>query len=94
MSQSLPFDEIETRHGHPDLYMNKLEEILNTPVDSDIGYFVEVDLRYPDETKQKPKKFPLAPEKNKINPDNFSEYMKNKKPKKYIKAKKINMWLD
>ena len=25
ISQPLPFDEIEMWHGHPDLYMNKLE---------------------------------------------------------------------
>ena len=30
-------------HGHPDLYLKKLEEILNTPDDSDIGKFIEVD---------------------------------------------------
>ena len=27
MSQPLPYDEIEMWQGHPDLYMNKLEEI-------------------------------------------------------------------
>ena len=37
MSQFLPYDEIEMWHGHPDLYMNWLEEILNTPDDSEIG---------------------------------------------------------
>ena len=36
-SQILPYDEMW--HGHPDLYMNWLEEILNTPDDSDIGFF-------------------------------------------------------
>ena len=41
-SQMLPNDEIEMRCGHPGLYVNKLEEILNTPNDSDIGYSVEV----------------------------------------------------
>ena len=30
MSQSLPFDEIETWHDHPDIYMIKLEEIILT----------------------------------------------------------------
>ena len=35
MSQSLPYDETKTRHGHPNLYMNKLEETLNT--DADVG---------------------------------------------------------
>ena len=37
MSQMLPYDDTEMWHGHPDLYMNWLEEILNTPDDSDIG---------------------------------------------------------
>ena len=51
MSQMLPHDEIQMWHGHPDLYMNKLEENLNTPDDSDIDYFIEVDLKYPDNIK-------------------------------------------
>ena len=37
--------------------MNKLEEILKTPDDSDFGYFVEVDLRYPDIINEKNKTF-------------------------------------
>ena len=41
-SQPLSYDEIEMWHGHPDLYINKLEEILNTPDDSDIGYFIKI----------------------------------------------------
>ena len=41
MSKLLPFDEIETWQCHPDLYMNKLKEILKTQGDSDIGYFLE-----------------------------------------------------
>ena len=53
MSQMLPYDEIVMWHGHPDLYMDKLEEILNIPDDSDIGIFVEVDLGYPDNVKRK-----------------------------------------
>ena len=39
MSQPLPYDVIERWYGHPDLYMNKLDEILNIPDDSDIGCF-------------------------------------------------------
>ena len=39
-------------HGNPDLYMNKLVEILNTPYDGKIGYFVEVDLKYPDNIRE------------------------------------------
>ena len=37
MSQLLPYDEIGMWHGHPDLNMNKLEEILYTPDDLNIG---------------------------------------------------------
>ena len=37
VSQILPFDEIEMWYGHPNLYRNKLEEIINEPDDSDIG---------------------------------------------------------
>ena len=61
MSQLLPFDEIEMWHGHPALLMNWLDEILNTPDNSEIGYFLEVDLKYPDNIKQKTKYFPFCP---------------------------------
>ena len=53
MSQHLPYHETEMWHGHPDLSMNKLEEILIPPDDNDIGYFLELDLRYPDNIKRK-----------------------------------------
>ena len=33
--------------------MNKLEEILNTPDDGDFGYFLEVDLSYPNDKNEK-----------------------------------------
>ena len=47
MSQPLPYDEIKFDNNV------NLEDILNTRDDSDIGYFVEVDLKYPDNNKQK-----------------------------------------
>ena len=53
MSQVLFYDEIEMWHGHRDLYMNKLEESLFTPDGSDIGYFIEVDLKYSHDIKEK-----------------------------------------
>ena len=52
MSQILPYDEFEMWNGHSDLNMNKLEEILKTPDFSDINYFIEVDLKYPNNIKQ------------------------------------------
>ena len=89
MSQMLPYDEIEMWHGHPDKYWNWLEEILNTPGDSDIGYFLEVDLKYPDNIKEETKNFPFCPENKKIDPDKYNDYMKKIKPKNYTKSKKL-----
>ena len=89
MSQILSYDEIEMWHVHPDLYMNWLEEILNTPDDSDIGFYIGVDLMYPDNIKQKTKKFPFAPENKIIDKDKYNDYMKKLKPKNYTKTKKL-----
>ena len=89
ISQFLPYDEIEMWHGHPDKYWNWLEEILNTSDDSDIGYFLEVDLKYPDNIKEKTKHFPFCPENKKINPNKYNDYMNKIKPKNYTKSKKL-----
>ena len=47
MSQLLPYDEIKFDSDV------RLEDILNTADDSDIGYFIEVDLNYPDNIREK-----------------------------------------
>ena len=83
MSQYLPYDEIKFDNTV------KLEDILNTPDDSDFGYFIEIDLKYPDNIKQKTKNFPFAPMNKKINPDSFSDYMKEIKPDNYIQSSKL-----
>ena len=82
-SQSLPYDEIKYDKNV------KLEEILNTTDDSDIGYFIEVGLNYSDDVKCKAKNFPFAPEDKKLNPDDFSEFMKTIKPNTYTQTKKL-----
>ena len=89
MSQLLPFDEIEMWHGHPDLYMNKLKEILNTPDDSDIIYSVEVDLKYPENIKEKTKIFPFAPENKIVDKVEYNDFRNEVKPKYYRKSKKL-----
>ena len=53
MSQPLLYDEIEFGKSV------ELEDILNTPDDTDFGYFVEVDLYYPENIKRKTKNFHL-----------------------------------
>ena len=73
MCQPLPYDEIEMWNGHPDLYMKWLEENLNTPDDSDLGYFNEAYLSYPDNIKEKTKIFPFCPENIKIHKDEYND---------------------
>ena len=48
--------------------IKKIEEefISNSPNDSNIGYCVQVDSKYPDEIKHKTKNFPFCPENKKI----------------------------
>ena len=40
-----------------------LKEILNSPDDNDVGYFVKIGSKYSDEIKEKTENFPCAPEK-------------------------------
>ena len=89
MSQPLPYDKIEMWHGHPDLYMSWSEETLNNPDDTDIGYFVEVDLRYPDNVTEKTKNFTFCPENKIIHKAKYKEYMKKMKLKNYTKTMKL-----
>ena len=78
MSQPLPIGENKF-----DINV-ALEDILTTPDDSDIGYFVEVDLSDPYNIKDKTKNFPICPaNKNKSKYD-VDEYMKQIKPKTFI----------
>ena len=51
--QPSPYDEIKMWHGHPDLCMKWIDKVLNTPDDSDIGYLVDVNLKYTDNIKEK-----------------------------------------
>ena len=83
MSQMLLYDEIKIEE---DIC---LEEILNTPDENEIGYFLEVDLNYPDNIKEKTKNFPICAESKKINPDKYNDYMEKIKPKSYTKSKKL-----
>ena len=83
MSQPLPYDEIKFDKSV------ELEDILNSPDDSDTGFFVEVNLKYPGNMKEKTKNLPFAPLNKKINPDNFNDYMNEIKPDTYIQTKKL-----
>ena len=54
-----------------------LNQILNTPIDSNVGYILEVDLDYPDVLHDIQKDFPLAPTKENIEESFLSDYQLN-----------------
>ena len=83
MSEPIPYDEIKFDRD------SKLEDILNASGDSDIGYFIEVDLKYTDNIKEKTKNFPGTPVNKKNNPVDFSDYMKEILPDTYTQNKKL-----
>ena len=89
MSEPLPYDEIKFDRDV------RLEDILNTPDDSNVGYFIEVDLKYPDNLKEETKIFPFAPVSKKINPEKFSDYMKTIITNTYTQNTKLSCdWSD
>ena len=78
MSQPLSYDGIKFENDI------RLNEMLNTPKDNDIGYFLKVDLKYPYNIIQKTKQYPFCPENKSILKDGFNDYMKRIKRKNYI----------
>ena len=71
-SKPLPFNEIKSEGNVC------LNEKLNTPDDNDLGYFLEVDLIYPYNIRQKTQFFPVSPESKTISKDDFNDYKKKK----------------
>ena len=69
--------------------MDKLEDLLNTPDDSDIGYFPEFDINYPYKIREKTKHFPFAPDNKKIDSDSFTPYINENKPGSYTQNKTL-----
>ena len=83
MSHLLPYDENKFQE------IFTLEGISNSPNGSDMGYFVEVDLKYPDNIKEKTKKLTFAA-KNNVSPhQKFTKQMNDFKPDVYTKNKKL-----
>ena len=65
-----------------------LDQILDTPDDSELGYCVLADLTYSDHYTDKTKFFLLCPESNAIDRDNFTEYMNEHTRDQYTSVKK------
>ena len=70
-----------------------LEEVLATPQDSKIGYFLEVDLLYPQSIHNAHSDFPCAPEKQTVPDSWLSEYQLEIKNRFNISSCKVNKLL-
>ena len=62
---------------------------MNSPDDSVISCFVEIGLRCLDNLNEKTRNFFFAPDKKKIDSDNFTPYLKENKPKISTQNRKV-----
>ena len=78
MSQYLPTGELEKLQLPENYSQDQLvEDLLQIPDDNEYGFFIECDLEYPVEFKEKTKNFPFCPYQTKADPNLFSGYMNN-----------------
>ena len=70
MSEYLPYGEFQWLENINEFDINSVNE------KSDTGYFLEVDLEYPDELHELHNDFPLAPEKHAVSSEMLSKYCK------------------
>ena len=62
MSQYLPTGEFEKLQLPENYSQDQLvEDLLQIPDDNEYGFFIECDLEYPAEIKEKTKNFPFCP---------------------------------
>ena len=71
MSEYLPYSEFEWLKN-----VDKLN-VMSVNEKSDVGYILEVDLKYPDELHELHNDYPLAPEKLAVTNDMLSKYCKS-----------------
>ena len=80
MSEYLPYGEFEWLENIDEFDKNSINE------KSDTGYFLEVDLEYPNNLHKLHNDYPLAPEKLAVSSDMLSSYCKNIVDKYVIKV--------
>ena len=98
MSQYLPTGDFKKMrlfgscedYDNDELLIDEIkEDILSTPDDNEFGYFIECDLEYSAEIKEKTENFPLCPYQTKADPNLFSEYMNSVKQPNYKPTEKL-----
>ena len=80
MSEYLPYGKFKWLKNVDGFDVNSISE------KSEIGYFLEVDLEYPDELHELHNDYPLAPEKLAVSSDMLSKYCKEIADKYGIKV--------
>ena len=80
ISEYLPYGKFKWLENIDEFDINSINE------KSDTGYFLEVDLEYPDELHELHNDCPLAPEKLAVSSDMLSKYCKNIADKHDIKV--------
>ena len=80
MSEYHPYEEFQWLENIDEFDINSINE------KSDTGYFLEVDLEYPDELHELHNDYPLAPEKLAVSSDMLSNYCKKIADKYEIKV--------
>ena len=95
MSQYLPTGEFEILPLNPCNYTDNynleqlVEDLLQIPDDNEYGFFIECDLEYPAEIKEKTKNFPFCPYQTKADRNLFSGYMNNINQPNYKPTSKL-----
>ena len=95
MSQYLPTGEFEILPPNPCNYTDHyniqqlVEDLLQIPDDNEYGVFIECDLEYPVEIKEKTKSFPFCAYQTKADPTLFSGYMNNVNQPNYEPTSKL-----
>ena len=90
MSQYLPTSEFEKLQLPEEYILEQIvEDLTHCPGNNEFGYFIECDLEYPAEIKEKTKNFPFCPYQTKADPDLFSAYMNNVNQPNYKPTSKL-----
>ena len=90
MSQYLPTGTFE-KLSFPQQYEQEqiVEDLRFIPDNNPYGFFIECDLEYPAEIKEKTENFPLCPYQTKADPECFSDYMNSVKQPNYKPTEKL-----
>ena len=94
MSQYLPTGTFENlyfpqKYGEATQLEQIVEDLRYIPDNNPYGFFIECDLEYPAEIKEKTENFPLCPYQTKADPGCFSDYMNSVKQPNYKPAQKL-----